>query len=270
MRRATYLFFTLYLFLLPGACGTEEKPADEIAPEEKPQVDPDSLRRAYQRLMVARKDPLPTEQIVETGKLYPVDEAPRDTLFFVFRENLLNAVNNKNIFGVMEIVDENIQTGVDGENGLAAFATTWGLETEEKTKQSELWPILKEVLEQGGTFGNNRHRFVAPYVYSSWPDNYDALTHAAITGAGVRLRDAPGLNSRTKTMVSHDIVELLETTDQTETIDGETHPWIRIKTLGGTEGYVWGKFVQRPTGFRAGFERHDENSWKMVFLVAGD
>lgn len=265
MRRAAYL--SIVLSILLGACGSQENGTDTMVTEEKAVINRDSLRRAYQRLMAAREDPLPTQQIIEAGKLYPVDEAPLDTAFFVFRENLRIAVIDKNIFGVMETVDENIKVGSGSEEGLAAFATTWGLETEEKTQQSELWSVLKETLSKGGTFDNNRRRFVAPYVFSSWPDNYDATTHAAITGAGVRLRDAPSLNSRTKTMVSHDIVELLQITNQTETIDGETHPWIHIKTLDGTEGYVWGKFVERPTGYRAGFERDGEERWKMVLLV---
>jgi len=231
--------------------------------------DPDSLRQAFEDLMAQREDPMPVESIREAGKLYPVDEAPLDTAFFVFRENLRRAVAERNILGVMEAVDENIKASFGSENGLADFVRLWGLESEEKTQQSELWAVLGKVLEGGGAFQQGRRQFTAPYVSSTWPEQYDTFTHAAITGAGVRLRSAPSLNSRTLTQVSHDIVELLGKTAETETVNGLTAPWAQVRTLDGTEGYVWSGFVASPIDFRAIF-REEDGRWKMSVLVAGD
>ncbi len=268
MRRGTIYVMLLYAVLSAGCSGgTEPEGAAEDSLERKAQkADPASLRQAYQNYQEAREDPMPTHQIEEAGKLYPVDEAPLDTAFFVFREELIDAVEEKNIFAVMEAVADDIKVGSGGENGIAAFAGAWQLESEEKTQQSPLWKVLAEMLRRGGAFHKDRRRFVAPYVYATWPEEYDAFTHAAVNGAGVRLRSEPSLRSRILTMVSYDIVEFLGEEDKTETIDGKTYPWIHLKTPDGTEGYLWGKFIDRPTGYRAGFEKRDD-VWKMVFLL---
>ncbi len=265
--------FTYLLLALAGSwlsCSGNGASPDAGAETAAPAApDPDSLRQAYEDLMAQREDPMPTASIREAGKLYPVDEAPLDTSFFVFRENLRRAVAERNIFAVMESVDENIKASFGAEEGLADFVRIWGLESEEKTQQSELWSVLSKVLEGGGTFQQGRRQFTAPYVFSTWPEQYDAFTHAAITGAGVRLRSAPSLNSRTLTQVSHDIVELLGKTPGTETVNGITAPWAHVRTLDGTEGYVWGGFVASPIDFRAIF-REEDGRWKMAVLVAGD
>lgn len=271
MRRGTAYVLLLCAAVSAGCSGAQEQEgATEATPDtNRQEVDPATLHRAYQHYQNQRLDPMPTRQVKEAGKLYPVDEAPVDTAFFVFREELIDAVEEKNIFAIMEAVDDDIKAGFGSENGIAAFAGAWELESEEKTKQSPLWDVLADVLNGGGAFQDGRQRFVAPYVYAAWPDEYDAFTHAAVTGAGVRLRSEPSLSSRIITMVSHDIVEFLGEENKTETIDGETYPWIHLRTLDGTEGYLWGKFVERPIGYRAGFEKRD-GVWKMVFLVSGD
>jgi len=265
------LFFILTLFIAPFSACTNQSAdtSDSQQAEAQEAISPDSLRRAYLSYRSQQSDPLPLRQIVEAGKLYPVDEAPRDTAFFVFRERLLDAVNRRDIFPVMEAVDEQVKVGFSSENGLPAFITAWNLTSEEKIPGSGLWEVLEKVLRGGGVFQERDSRFVAPYVFATWPDAFDAVTHAAVAGAGVRLREAPNLTSRILTVVSNDVVLFLGKTEATETIGGETFPWVHVKTLSGTEGYVWGRFVEQPTGYRAVFEKRN-GRWKMVSLLAGD
>ena len=74
--------------LLLWACGQEKSTEEEPKVETRVQLNMDSIRRVYTELIQLRLEALPLKQVAEKGKLNPVDEAPADTLFFVFRENL--------------------------------------------------------------------------------------------------------------------------------------------------------------------------------------
>lgn len=230
----------------------------------------DSLRQLYQQLLGTRSDSLPLHLIREEGKLYPVDEAPRDTAFFVFREKLKQALDRRDVFHLMDIIHPDIKVSFGGEQGVADFVTVWELDKPERANQSQIWDALGRVLRNGGTFSNGGRTFIAPYIFSTWPDTYDAFEYGALTGSGVRLRTQPSLQSQTRKLVSYDVVQVLETSDQQETIGGETHPWYKIKLADETEGYVYGKFLASSIDYRAGFEQQNNGRWMMTFFVAGD
>ena len=229
-----------------------------------------ALQTAYQKYQEQRSDTLPAYQVREAGKLYPVDQAPRDTAFFVFREQLREAVRQRNIFPIMEALHPEVKVSFGSEYGPEGFIEIWGLQSEEQTVQSNLWTVLGRVLDSGGVFQNGGKTFIAPYVFATWPDSEDAFDRAAITGAGVRVRSQPNLQSRIITSLSYDIVEFIQRTDQELTIDNETHNWMKIRTLDGQEGFAWGKYVASPIGYRAGFERQPDGQWLMTFFLAGD
>lgn len=271
MSRLTPLILFSVLWLL--SCGGEssaERAAREAA-ERQSVHNPDSIRRVYaQRL--SEWDSTATVVIRETGRLYPVDEAPRDTAFFLFRADLLDAIAKQDVFALLDRVDGDIKVSFGGEEGVAAFVEAWELDS--KTKTSGVWAVLEKVLRLGGTFANNGRAFYAPYVYSTWPETeaYDAFTHVAITGSGVRVRESPATGSRILETISYEIAEMLDGAEEPvyTTLGGETYPWVKVRTAKGSEGYVYGKYVYSPIDFRAGFEKDEKGRWKMVFLVAGD
>lgn len=74
--------------------------------------------------------------------------------------------------------------------------------------------------------------------------------NATITGDGVRMRNYPyasGNNHVLKSLNSGTRIEVLERTDSTDTIEGHTAPWYKIKHVGNT-GYVFGKYVELDEG----------------------
>ncbi len=252
------------------ACGQGESAEEEPEAESRVQLNMDSIRRAYTDLIQLRLEALPLQQVAEKGKLNPVDEAPTDTLFFVFRENLRQLVKDKNVFGLLEAVDEDIKNGFGDNNGFAEFVTLWELDKPEKAAASKIWSILEEVLALGGSFLALPGSFEANYVSSTWPATYEPFDHAAIIGSGVRFRTSPTLQSKTIASISYDIVKVLEYTDKEETIGGETHPWVKIAMLDGREGYVYGKFLRSPVGYRSTFSINDKGLWQMDSLLSGD
>lgn len=170
----------------------------------------------------------------------------------------------------MDIVHPEIKVDFGGAAGVADFVSTWQLDSPENAAESGIWEVLERILKNGGVFENGAGRFVAPYTYASWPQDADSFAYIAVTGAGVRVRSAPNLQSQTLTLVSYDILKQLETTPVEETIGGETHPWVKLQLPDETEGYVYGKYVASPIDFRAAFERQPSGKWLMTFLVAGD
>ncbi len=230
----------------------------------------DSLREAYEIYYAALLDTLPENCRAERGKVYPADQAPADTAFFVFRESMRRAVAEKNIFDLLAGVDEDIKLGFGGEGGLKDFIALWELDSPEAVSSSPVWPVLADLLAQGGTFNDRHEWFEAPYVSSCWPEGYEPMDHGLIAGAGVRLRADPGLNTQVVTTLSHDVVVYIERTAVFDVIGGEEHPWIKVKTLDGKEGFVYGKFYATPIGQRLIFQPNEEGEWKMTAMLAGD
>lgn len=264
-----YLFITILAVVpLLSSCGGSGQDSSETETADKPALSRDSMRLLYQQFYAARTDSMPAYQPRGEGHLYPVDEAPLDTVFYVFREQLRRAVHNRDVFALLDATAKDISISFGEENGFAKFVNTWSLDSKQPDTL-EVWGILEQILDGGGTFTDGRKNFEAPYVASTWPEKYDAFDYGAITGAGVRLRAQPNLNSRILETISHNIVLVLSE-DQNQEIDGESYPWIQVETLGGVQGYVWGKFIGYPVGYRAGFRRQDNDEWRMAYLVTGD
>lgn len=272
MRIPLLLVITLLLTACGGKKDSSADPSDntESGASPQPLVVTDSLKALYKEIYSQKKDWLPAKSIFEMGKINPGDEALSDTAFFVFREKLLQAIDRKDAFYLLDKMAADIKCSFGGEDGVAGFVQLWQLDSQEGIASSEVWATLKSVLTQGGIFQNNGSAFVAPYYYALFPDEYDAFTHGVILGRGVRMRESPNLQSAVVKSLSFDVVEILETTNDFETIGGEEYPWVQVKLNDGKEGYIWGKFLGSPIGFRAGFTRQKNGSWLMDFFVSGD
>ena len=247
-----------------GKLTTETKNTQSVS-----QLNPDSLREEYQKRLAELPSRFPSKQVFERGKLYPVDEGILDTSFFLFREAFLDAITRRDVLYLLDVCDENIKSGFGGEDSLPQFVEAWQLDKD--ASGSQVWEILLKILRNGGVFENGQRNFYAPFTFATFPDEYDAFEYGVITGEGVRVRQNPDTRSAVVTKLTYDVVQKLPNAEPVfQTIDGEDHPWVKVKTLDGKEGFVYGKYFTSPIDFRAGFERRPGNNWKMIFLVAGD
>lgn len=263
----------LLLFALISACQTDQQANENQAEQVTAAVTPvvtDSVVQVYQTYYGLLEDKFPPQCLPERGKVNPADAALQDTLFFIFREHLKEVIADKNIFGLLPHVHQDIKTGFGAENGLQSFIQMWELDSPEKVPQSRLWSTLKSVLLLGGDFSGGGSYFEAPYLGPCWPADAEPYEYGAVTGAGVRLRGGPSLNTQIIKNLSYDLVKYIETTPIEETIGGETHPWVKVQLVDGTEGFLYGKFYRSPLDFRAGFQQSPDGQWKMVSLLAGD
>ena len=195
--------------------------------------------------------------------LRPVDEADEEPSFFSFRSRLLEAVARRDTAFLFAHTAPEVHVSFGAENGLSAFKRQWNLDS--SPAGSDLWPTLARVVGAGGRFSESG-RFVAPYVYSDWPDSLDAFQHVAVVGEDVRVRASPSTGSLVRARLSFAVVPLAEGHAERT---GDGRAWLKVRLRDGREGYVAADYLQSPVGYRAGFEKR-RGKWFLAFFVAGD
>ena len=188
----------------------------------------------------------------------PVDEAARHPDFFSFRAQLQAAIARRDVEAVVATVNQDIKNGFGGDDGADAFKRIWKL----TAADSSLWLELGSVLALGGTFSDD-HSFTAPYVFSSWPDRFDAFEHIAVVASDVRIRDAPRADAASITSISFAILPVARSAG------ADIEGWTAVQLDGGKTGYVTSRLVRSPIDYRARFNKIG-GRWQMTFFAAGD
>ena len=190
-------------------------------------------------------------------QLLPVDEAAKRPEFFSFRAQLQQAIARRDVAALLAAVDPNIKNSFGGNDGIDEFRTMWRIDQAD----SEIWEELGTVLSMGGSFFDE-HTFVAPYVFSKWPEAMDSFEHIAVVGANVRIRSEPRTDAAPLDSVSFVILPVAS--DARVTADN----WRAVK-LESKVGFVSSRFARSPIDYRAIFS-DQSGSWRMVTFVAGD
>jgi hypothetical protein len=196
-------------------------------------------------------------------RLLPVDEGPRDRSFAQFRQKLLAAARKRDRRTIWSIVDPQIKWSFGAENGKPGFKQHW-TDAGPGTLEAEL--IL--VLSLGGEFSENGE-FWAPYVYSHWPERYDAFEYAAITGRNVIVRQGPGPDAPVVATLSYTIVKRAPQPPSPAPSPTRPADWVKIVTPDGRQGFVASRYLRSPVDYRAAFKK-SHGQWQMTLFVAGD
>ncbi len=112
---------------------------------------------------------------------------PRVPDFFTFRAQLQTALARRDVAALLAVVHPDIKNGFGGDDGKANFEVKW----RPAAADSEVWATLTEVLALGGTLASRPDTFVAPYVFSRWPEGVDGFGYVAVVGDRVRIRRRP-------------------------------------------------------------------------------
>jgi hypothetical protein len=199
----------------------------------------------------------------QSPTLFPVDEAARAPDFFAFRAQLLVAMARRDTTALLAVVAPEIRNTFGDDNGVAAFRKRWRLEAPD----SELWGALVEVLALGGSFENDS-TFVAPYVFSRWPGDYDAFDYLAVIASNVRVRAEPSATARVLKHVTFVLVKRAPG-GASQLTAVKRAEWEPIAVRSGQVGYVANQFVRSPVDYRAIFVRRS-GRWTMITFIAGD
>lgn len=188
--------------------------------------------------------------------LKPVDNAANDPSFLAFRSQLLKTIERKDAKALLTVVNKNIHASFGMENGIEDFKKMWGLN---KPATSQLWDELSKVLKMGGSF-SNKTTFVAPYVFSEWPESKDAFENWAVIAKDVNIRAKPSMSAAVLKKVSYEILPI-------EFSDNEQ--WVTVKLDQGKKGYIASQYIRSSVDYRAFFEKIN-GRWQMTVFIAGD
>ncbi|MBI3912114.1 MAG: SH3 domain-containing protein [Armatimonadetes bacterium] len=187
-----------------------------------------------------------------------MDEGPQDRSFNLFRARLRRAAKRHDTRFVLRSLHPRVVSSFGGDVGVKDFQRFWNIDRPD----SRLWRTLATILSLGGSFRtyDGHRQFCAPYVYSRWPDEWDAFQYAAILGRNINVRTRPSLASPVVTRLSYDLVRIPR---------GIRGVWVPVITPSGRRGYVYSRFIRSPIDYRACFEKL-RGKWLMTALVAGD
>jgi hypothetical protein len=196
-------------------------------------------------------------------RLLPQDEAVRQPEFFSFRAQLLAALARRDTAALMSVVAPEIHNTFGDDNGAVAFRRLWRLDSAD----SRLWQELTTVLALGGTFEHDSS-FVAPYVFSRWPSQYDSFEYLAVIASDVRIRAGPDATAPVVGKAGFEVVRRARTRAGTSAA-ADSQEWEPVQLEDGRVGYIARRFLRSPVSYRAIFARRGTR-WTMVTLIAGD
>lgn len=196
------------------------------------------------------------------AKLHPYDDASRDPSFFIFRAQLLEAIQQRDASFVISILSPNIKNSFGGNDGVSEFRKYWKLERSD----SKFWNTMIKVLALGGSFSGETS-FMAPYIYSKFPDEFDAFEYGVVIGENVNVRKEPKLSGQVMSTLSYDIVKVADWKPINEA--GKKQAWVTVSLTGDVKGYIAADYIRSPIDYRAIFEKKN-GKWQLTAFVAGD
>jgi hypothetical protein len=222
---------------------------------------------------------IPLLGIGQSSKAPPRDETAKDSSLNLFVLELKKIIESKDGKRLLKIVHPKIKVGFDDGVGIDDFISVWIPER----KESELWYIMKKIVELGGVFIKNDsdpfYRFVFPYVNQielKNPDDY--FNVLVVTGKNVNVRDKPNLKSKILGKLTYDVVRY----DYEKSFPKLTHnPIPHVSYYGPKEwyyietgdkklsGYVYYSFVWSPIDYRM-YLTKENGQWMISCLVSGD
>lgn len=194
----------------------------------------------------------------------PVDQSGSNPDFKAFRDQLLQALDRKDVDFLTRHLDERLKYSFGAEEaGVKGFIAEWKLE--QNPEQSELWSKLREVILLGGKFDTDGN-YVTPYTFTNFPESeaFDCMMDMVAIDKEVKVYEKPSPYARVVDKLSYEVVRW-----------GDFHKgdlpeqWIPVTTAAGLNGFVERSKVRSPIDYRAYFEKKD-GEWMMTFFVNGD
>jgi hypothetical protein len=195
--------------------------------------------------------------------LPPADEAAQVPEFFTWRARLIAALARHDAEALRDALHPQVKLSFGGDQGLAAFERLWT----PARGDSAVWPTLAAVLALGGRWRRGdgdpaAPSFVAPYVFSDWPDDLDPYLHQAVIAEGVRVRSAPSADAPVIGSVGHGIVRLVDH-------PGQPPGWTTLARPGAGPGHVASDWLRSAVDHRVMVDRRS-GRWQISLFLAGD
>jgi hypothetical protein len=253
----------LTAILLP-ACQT---PSDRST---TPSSSPTAPSQAQTIPSTSATSELPVAEPYPPRPAQPIDQVESGSDFFEFREQLRQAISDRNADYIRSIADPNIKLSFGNPISLD--------DLDIDNPDAPFWQYLERSLAIGcinTTPGNppDDTSWACPYVFQA-PEITDAFEDVFIVGEGVEVHTEANASSPVVEVVSN---EILKSDSQTlgtlseaqlraiETFEG----WRPVILPEGRRGFVSSRYAYSPIGYRAIFAKVD-GAWKMQAFVSGD
>jgi hypothetical protein len=191
----------------------------------------------------------------------PIDEGGNDVQFAEFRRNLIGSIEKKSYEWAISRIAFDIKYSFGDNLGKRDLLKVWEVQPQLKV---EFFAELLECLKLGGQFKKHDGKtfFVAPYVFSAWPEEYDAFEHQAVVTVGAKVFAKPDDSLDPIASLSQTIVrfDLSETAEGWHWIEHEPDKW----------AWVRDRDLRSPIDFRAHFLKNHQDSYVLQSFLAGD
>jgi hypothetical protein len=192
-------------------------------------------------------------------RLYPIDDAQRDSGFRSYVGKLRSAVEARDGGALRKLVDEEVVVGPDKDDkGWAKFAAKW---RPEDKGGSPLWAVLADLISLGFV-REHPTVYLSPYLVWRFPRNLDPSMHLVITRDKAALRESPSVDAPVVARLSFDIVRRLGDGDDKGFVQ-----WAHVETLDGKSGWVNARDAMSPAMPRAQFGQR-RGRWLLMGLEA--
>lgn len=199
------------------------------------------------------------------GKWYPPSPEISDYSLSQFLTELTLAVGKKDKKFILDHLSPHILNSFGGDGGIEEFKADWNFDSAD----SKFWEVAEKLLLIGGPkHKRDAEDYIIPFTFRDWPEEYDAFEHFLVLGTNVNVRDKPTtLDSQVLGQFSYQIVKW----NRMDSDNSESEPkWYHVSSVDGTlTGYVFGKYLVSPIGYRMGLTK-TEKGWVISLLVAGD
>lgn len=209
----------------------------------------------------------PTPPRTKDISFVPLDEGAGDSSWTRFRDRLLEAVQQRDLKFVLEVVDRNVRNGIERPNGIDEFKRQWDPDAED----SPLWRELTRALHLGAAYYRHERMprsLCAPYVLPQWPKTVDPHGSGAITARETALRAGPSGGAEILASLSYSIVRVTDW----EVADSDAavrQKWVKISAR-DRDGYIPEEHIRSPLEHLACFRKSD-TGWRLTsFLAAGE
>jgi hypothetical protein len=192
----------------------------------------------------------------------PVDEAARVPDFAAFRTRLRAAIAARDTAALLAAIDPKIRTSFgDSDVGSGGFRAQWRLDD----PASPLWGELERTLALGGSFASGDSAFVAPYVFSRWPNDLDSFENVAVVTSGAPALAEPRAIANPLARLGPQILARGPYAEPSPASRGFT----RVRLGDGRLAWLANADVRSPVDYRAFFARRGDG-WRITIFVAGD
>jgi hypothetical protein len=201
------------------------------------------------------QQPTAPAQPAAPTRIGPVDEGTNDPSFQAFRQQLLEGVQKRDLTRVLAFISADVQVTLDArQHGLAALKSAWQLDRSPQRFLRELETVVK----LGGRFSQSSCTFVAPYVWTEFPESLYDIDYVVVMRDQAPILARPGVGTPVATASVGDLL----------VYDLGEPGWMHVTTAEGKSGFIKRSAVRMPNAFRAYFTKIMED-WKLVGFFEG-